>query len=91
MAELFDGQLADEVQHVRYANVWVKRLVEAGGPRTVLEMARAVSQASEAFAIVAGAAAVSYPVAEDVRREAGFAEAEIQAARALVEAPPRSS
>jgi len=49
MLELLDTQLADEVQHVRYANTWVKRLVEGGGPRAVFEVARAVSQANEAL------------------------------------------
>jgi uncharacterized ferritin-like protein (DUF455 family) len=84
--ELFDAQLPDEVQHVRYANVWVKRLMERQGPRAILDLSRAVSQANEALGVVAGEAAMRYPVAEDIRREAGFTEAEIQAAQAQFQA-----
>ncbi|HXG59137.1 MAG TPA: DUF455 family protein [Thermoanaerobaculia bacterium] len=83
LAELFDVQLADEVQHVRYANVWVKKLAERSGPRALIDMARAVAHANEALKIVAGEAALTYPVADDVRREAGFSEAEIEAVRAM--------
>jgi uncharacterized ferritin-like protein (DUF455 family) len=82
--ELFDAQLPDEVQHVRYANVWVKKLMDRQGPRSVLELSRAVSQANEALKMVAGGAAMTYPVADDIRREAGFTEAEIAVARAQV-------
>jgi uncharacterized ferritin-like protein (DUF455 family) len=84
LAELFDGQLADEVQHVRYANVWVDRLKRQGGSRTLLDLARAVSAANRALRIVAGDAATSYPIDEALRREAGFTEEEIEAARALL-------
>jgi len=82
--ELFDSQLPDEVQHVRYGNVWVKKLMVQQGPRSILDLSRAVSQANEALKVVAGDAALTYPVAEDIRREAGFTEAEIEAARAQV-------
>ena len=82
--ELFDAQLPDEVQHVRYANVWVKKLMDRLGPRAILELSRAVSQANEALRVVAGDGATTYPVADDIRREAGFTEEEIAAARAQV-------
>jgi uncharacterized ferritin-like protein (DUF455 family) len=82
--ELFDAQLPDEVQHVRYANVWVKKLMDRQGPRAVMELSRSVSQANEAMKMVAGEGATTYPVADDIRREAGFTEAEIAAARAQV-------
>lgn len=81
---LFDAQLADEVQHVRYANVWVKRLVDQGGAAAVFELTRAVSAANDALKIIAGDAATVYPVAEEVRREAGFTEEEIETAKRLV-------
>jgi uncharacterized ferritin-like protein (DUF455 family) len=83
LTELFDAQLADEVQHVRYANVWVKQLTKREGPRAVLNLVRAVSQVTEAFKIVAGPGVTTYPVAEDIRREAGFGEEEIEAAKRL--------
>lgn len=82
--ELFDAQLPDEVQHVRYANVWVKRLMDRQGPRAILDLSRAVTQANEALKVVAGEGATTYPVADDIRREAGFTEAEIAVARAQV-------
>jgi uncharacterized ferritin-like protein (DUF455 family) len=81
---LFEQQLADEVQHVRYANEWVPRLVSDGGPRAVFDLARSVANADAAFQIVAGEAMITYPVAEDVRREAGFADDEIETARRFV-------
>jgi bacterioferritin (cytochrome b1) len=40
-AELLAGILADEIQHVRFANQWLKRLAREK-PRTLLEVARAV-------------------------------------------------
>ncbi len=82
--ELFDAQLADEVQHVRYANVWVKKLLETGGAQAVFDLTRAVANANRGLQIVAGDGATVYPIAEDVRREAGFTEAEIEAAKQLV-------
>jgi len=84
LAELFDGQLADEVQHVRYANVWVDRLKRKEGSRALLDLARAVSAANRALHTVAGEATTSYPVAAELRREAGFTDEEIEAARALL-------
>ena len=81
LVELLDTQLADEVQHVRYANEWVKRLVERGGATATFHMVRAVSQADAAMREIAGEALTSYPVAEDVRREAGFDPGEIEAVK----------
>ncbi len=83
LAELFDTQLADEVQHVRYGNLWVKKLVELSGPRAIVAVARAMAQATEALRVIAGEAIVTYPVVEALRREAGFTDAEIEAAREL--------
>jgi uncharacterized ferritin-like protein (DUF455 family) len=84
LVELLDAQLADEVQHVRYANEWVKRLVERGGAAATFQMVRAVSQADEAMKAVAGGALTSYPVAEEVRREAGFEPGEIEAVKSSI-------
>jgi hypothetical protein len=58
--------------------------MEQQGPRSILDLSRAITQANEALKVVAGDAAMTYPVAEDIRREAGFTEAEIAAARAQV-------
>ena len=83
---LFEQQLADEMQHVRYANRWIKILMQRGGPRTVFELARDVSQANEALRIVAGDGILLYPVVDELRREAGFTDDEIESARALIAA-----
>ena len=81
LVELLDAQLADEVQHVRYANEWVKRLVERGGPDATFQVVRSVSQANAAMRQVAGEALTSYPVAVEVRLEAGFEPGEIEAVK----------
>jgi len=78
LRELFDTQLADEIQHVRYANRWTQELTAAGGARATFELARAVGQANEAIAVVAGGAVVRYPVDAGLRREAGFTDGEIE-------------
>jgi len=83
---LFEQQLADEMQHVRYANSWIKVLMRRGGPRSVFELARDVSQANEALRVVAGDAILFYPVVDELRREAGFTDDEIESARSLTAA-----
>jgi uncharacterized ferritin-like protein (DUF455 family) len=82
---LFDQQLADEVQHVRFANVWIKKLLAEEGPRTMMALARGIAQGDAAFKEVVGEKnMVTYPVSEAVRREAGFTEDEIQTAHSFV-------
>jgi uncharacterized ferritin-like protein (DUF455 family) len=81
---LFDQQLADEVQHVRFANVWIKRMTEREGPRAVMALARAMKHAEDAMKEIVGGDMVYYTVSDDIRREAGFTDDEIQAARELV-------
>lgn len=78
---LLDSQLADEIQHVRFANEWMPELTRRGGARATFELARAVGQAEEALAVVAGGAVTRYPVQEALRREAGFDESEIAAVK----------
>src|SRR4051794_33940731 len=51
---LFDQQIADEVQHVRFANVWTKKLVAEEGPRTMMALARGIAQGDAAFKEVVG-------------------------------------
>jgi len=82
-ATLFDAQLADEVQHVRYANIWVHRLIEEGGPRVLFELVRSVAQANEALQVVSGGTIVTFPIASELRKEAGFTDQEIETAREL--------
>ena len=80
---LFDQQLADEVQHVRFANVWIKKRIERDGGRAVMALARAIAHADEAFKRIVGDGGVTYPLAEEIRREAGFSEEEISMARMI--------
>jgi uncharacterized ferritin-like protein (DUF455 family) len=81
---LFDQQLADEVQHVRFANVWIKKLVGEEGPRTMMALARGIAQGDKAFKQIVGEDnLIAYPVSESVRREAGFTEDEIQVAHSF--------
>lgn len=82
MQELFDAQLADELQHVRFANVWIEKLRAATGPSALMELARATSAAGRALEQIAGGGLLAYPVNAPLRREAGFGEEEISAARA---------
>lgn len=41
-ATLLDGMLADEIQHVRFGNQWLKRMVREN-PRTSFDVARAIA------------------------------------------------
>ncbi len=71
LEQLFDTQLPDEIQHVRYANRWIRKLVERD-PRQALELVRAVGQANAAFKIVAGDAVINVTLDDSIRSEAGF-------------------
>ncbi len=73
LMQLFDMQLADEMQHVRYANVWVKKLAELDR-RKLLDVVRAVAQANAAFRIIAGEAIQELELDDETLREAGFAD-----------------
>jgi hypothetical protein len=89
-AEVLDGILADEVQHVRFANQWIRRLA-AQDKRVLLSVAHAIrflATASAALAPEPGAVnAAGTPIADprdrvptvnvEDRRLAGFSEAEI--------------
>ncbi len=86
LRELLDSQLADEIQHVRFANQWMPELTRLGGARATFDLARAVGQANQAMSVVAGDAVTRYPVQEALRREAGFDDGEIAAVK---ESTPR--
>jgi uncharacterized ferritin-like protein (DUF455 family) len=81
--QLFDAQLADEMQHVRFANVWIRKLAAIQGPREVMALARDVARADRAYEQIVGESGITYSVASDLRREAGFSDEEIEAARTL--------
>ncbi len=73
LAQLFDTQLPDEIQHVRYANKWIKKLTEEN-PRSMMDIVRAVSHANAAFHIVAGEAVIQMTLDDQLKIEAGFQE-----------------
>jgi len=82
LATLFDAQLADEINHVRFANEWIHILAKRS-PMTVIKIARALNDAQTAFlhAMEGGKADIRYDVSDEVRLEAGFDAGEVTAAR----------
>jgi hypothetical protein len=85
LLRLFEYQQADEIAHVRYANEYLRSAM-AADPRVALDVARALTEASQAFAEVFGSAAhrVRYEVSYETRREAGFLPDEIRGASAAL-------
>jgi hypothetical protein len=87
LATMYETQQADEVLHIRFANEWIRRQV-AEQPRSVLSMARALTQGARAFAQVfsgGGTNVTKYGVAEEERLEAGFAPEEVHMAAQMTE------
>ena len=85
MEELFQAQLADEVQHVRFANRAIAAM-RAREPVSLLRIGTALTAAQQAFREVMGDEGVegaSFPVASEARREAGFSDEEIRLAADL--------
>jgi uncharacterized ferritin-like protein (DUF455 family) len=79
LADLFEGQLADEIQHVRVANDYIQSTVSRE-PRLALSIAAALSSAHRLFTEVfgeAGTAVDKYLPSRDCRLEAGFSEEEV--------------
>jgi uncharacterized ferritin-like protein (DUF455 family) len=82
MAELYEGQLADEINHVRYANDWLRVAVRED-PRNVLRIARALDESARAFREVMGEHGTDvahYGVDPGGRLEAGFHPDEVEVA-----------
>jgi hypothetical protein len=82
LAELFEMQLADEIQHVRFANEAIRALTKRD-PRSLLQMGAALTAAEEAFTQVMGTEGTTgarRPVAPQARSEAGFTAREIKMA-----------
>jgi len=82
LAELFEMQQADEITHVRFANEYIRDTIRAN-PRAALQVARALTLASEAFTQVMGSegtANIEYLVDEKGRLEAGFDHSEVEVA-----------
>lgn len=87
LAGLFEGQFADEIQHVRVANEFIRQSITKE-PRVALKIAAALSTAHAFFGQVfgqAGSAVFKYLPSEQGRLEAGFAPEEIDVAVRLAE------
>lgn len=80
VAALYEAQLADEVNHVRFANEWIRKLV-ARNRRHVMDIGAALTMASKAFFEVMGkegTEGVHYPIDAEGRLDAGFTLDEIK-------------
>jgi len=80
LAELYEAQLADEINHVRFANHWIRRFI-AENRRCLLDIGAALTHASKAFLEVMGkegTEGVTYPVDVTSRLDAGFTLNEIE-------------
>jgi len=79
-ADMYEAQLADEVNHVRFANRWIRKSIEKDR-RALLAIGAALTDTAIAFAEVMGKEAtegVSYPIDEIGRLDAGFTPDEIR-------------
>lgn len=79
IAQLLEAILADEIQHVRFANRWIKRFAERD-PRTLLKVAMAMrflGRANAALQSRAGETNAAPAVNVDDRRLAEFSDEEI--------------
>jgi uncharacterized ferritin-like protein (DUF455 family) len=80
-AEIMEGIEADEIQHVRFANDWLKRLATSD-PRTVLKVASAMTWVKGVIEATSRDSDQhpedELPVNVEARRLAGFSNAEIE-------------
>jgi uncharacterized ferritin-like protein (DUF455 family) len=87
LAALFDGQFADEIQHVRIANEYIQDSIRRE-PRLVMRIGAALGRATEVFRQVfgdQGTAVDKYLPSQEGRREAGFTPEEIEVALRIAE------
>jgi uncharacterized ferritin-like protein (DUF455 family) len=75
-AEVVDAIEADEIQHVRFANEWLKRLTDAQ-PRAVLEVATAMAWLRKVVDATGGDALKDISTSDETRQMAGFSSGEI--------------
>ena len=75
-AEMMDAIEADEIQHVRFGNDWLKRLT-AAQPRALLEVASAVNWLRKVVEATGGDRLKEIATSSQTRELAGFSRAEI--------------
>ena len=83
-AEIVEAVGADEIQHVRFANEWLKRMTDAQ-PRTVLEVAQAMAWLRQVVEATGGES--QHEIATNVhdRELAGFSSTEISEVERLAQ------
>jgi uncharacterized ferritin-like protein (DUF455 family) len=93
LANLFDGQFADEIQHVRIANEYIQDCARRE-PRVVMRIGAALAQATAIFRQVfgdKGEAGDKYLPSAEGRSEAGFSAQEIDVALRIAEERRRNA
>ena len=91
LALMFEAQFADEIQHVRIANEYIRESV-GREPRLAMRIAAALVAAVQKFERVFGKAGTDvdkYLPSEEGRLEAGFGAGEVEAAVQLAEKAQR--
>jgi len=89
-AEMMDAIEADEIQHVRFGNEWLKRLT-AAQPRALLEVASAVTWLRRVVEATGGDRLKEIATSSDTRELAGFSESEISQVDSMARAALRST
>ena len=75
-ADVKDAVDADEIQHVRFGNEWVRRLTDAD-PRAVLQIAAAMKWLQKVVEATGLDALKDIPTSDQARQLAGFTQAEV--------------
>jgi uncharacterized ferritin-like protein (DUF455 family) len=76
VADMKDAVDADEIQHVRFGNEWVRRLTDAD-PRAVLKIAAAVAWLRKVVDATGLDSLKDIPTSDEARQLAGFTRAEV--------------
>jgi|SRR5262245_4550323 len=87
-AELVEAVGADEIHHVRFANQWLKKMVDAT-PRSALEVARAMTWLGQVVRATGGDELHEIPTNVHDRELAGFSATEISEVTRLAESAVR--
>jgi uncharacterized ferritin-like protein (DUF455 family) len=76
-AEVLEAIEADEIQHVRFANEWLRRITDQD-PRAVMQIAAAVAWLKKVIAATGGAPLHAIHTASEPRKLAGFTDNEVK-------------
>lgn len=75
-ADIMEAVVADEIQHVRFANTWLKRLTDAD-PKAVLQVAAAITWLRSVVVATGGDPLKLVATSVESRERAGFSTADI--------------